>query len=247
MPFQAPFQFPLGLPSTLQTISSYLTRARSRLLVQFQNTYATMPRIDALLQSWEQEIQLVETNLYNVYLFRELQAAIVASDDDLLNKLGNIVGLPRLTFTNAQYIQAIQAKIAANRSHGRRPELLNILTLLIPGMVINITEIFPAGIVVNPLGAVSISAYTVMTWFLSPAKAAGVKIAFVWSAVSPTNTLTLGSVYNPGFTNGPPPTNGGVVSTQMMGSVYNSGFTNGPPPTNAGGGVFAGVVQSENT
>lgn len=209
----------------------------ARLLSQFQGK----PRLTALLSAFLDECQEVEDALYDVYYQRALQNGVAVGD--LLAKLGKIVGQGSEGLSDAIYRTLIQARIAANRSRGTKPDLLNMLTLLIPSTVIEAWTMPPASFYVEPLGPISFSPYLIVNSFLRMAISAGVAVSFVWTQVARSTTILGGSVYNPSFSAGPPPTNTGVTANQSLGSVHSASFAAGPPVTNAGGGVLAGVVE----
>ena len=164
--------------------------------------------------------------------------------DDLLDKIGKIVGQPRNGMIDAEYLILITARIAANRSDGRRETLIRLAKLLVPGATIYVKDYPPCSVLVFPQAPITIDPY-VAAQFMTIAKSAGVLLMFEWSGAPLANTIMGGSIYAPGFAAGPPATNGGVTSAQSPGSIHNSGFSAGPPCANAGGGVLAGMIQSQ--
>lgn len=163
---------------------------------------------------------------------------------DLLDKMGKIVGLSRNGLDDPTYFLLITAKIAANKSDGKRETLIKVAKLLVPGASIYVKDFPPCSVYIAPQSPVFVDPY-VAAAFLVAAKAAGVQIMFAWSAVPLSSTIIGGSIYAPGFAAGPPATNAGVTASQSPGSIYNAGFTAGPPCTNDGGGIMPGVIQSQ--
>ncbi len=150
------------------------------------------PRMTVLLSSWLDEFQSVEDALYSVYFDRALQNSTATGD--LLEKLGKIVGQGSEGLVDAQFSILIQARIQANRSDGRRAQLISIAQLLAPGLIIEVKDLPPASVYVHPRGALILPPVLVGRDFLASATAAGVLLIFVWTAVSAATTLTLGSV-----------------------------------------------------
>lgn len=163
---------------------------------------------------------------------------------DLLDKIGKIVGEPRDARTDSEYWVLVTAKIAANKSDGKRETIIRIAKLLVPGASVYVKDFAPCSVLVYPQAPIQIDPYVAAS-FLEIAKAAGVLLMFEWTSVAPSSTITAGSIYAPGFAAGPPATNTGVTSAQSPGSIYNSGFTSGPPCTNDDGGTLPGVIQSQ--
>lgn len=163
---------------------------------------------------------------------------------DLLDKLGKIVGQPRNGMVDTDYLVLITARIAANRSDGRRESLIRLAKLLVPGATVYIKDFPPCSVLVYPQAPIQVDPY-VAAQFMEIAKSAGVLLMFEWTASPVASTITAGSIYASGFSAGPPATNTGVTSAQSPGSIYHSGFTSGPPCTNDGGGKMPGVIQSQ--
>jgi hypothetical protein len=200
--------------------------------------------MEALLSAWLDECQAVEDALWDVFEKRELQDAVATGD--LLAKLGKIPGQTSEGLSDALFLILITARIRANRSTGKREDLIKLVKLLVPNATTIVFHDYPpASIYIEPKGAMTLPPYLVGLSFVAVAVAAGVLMMLVWTQVDPANTITLGSVYNPGFAvSSNVPTNTGVTANQSLGSIYNSGFTAGPPPTNTGGGMLAGVIQT---
>lgn len=153
---------------------SYLTEGLGRLLEVFKNR----PRIAALLTAWLTECQAVEDAMWSVFVERELQGGTASGD--LLDKIGKIVGEPREVLDDASYRILISARIKANRSSGRREELITIASLLNPGAVISIQDNYPAAVVIRPEAAVTIPGTLQANSFLEKAVTAGVRLLFEW-------------------------------------------------------------------
>ena len=193
-----------------------VSRGLSRLLAQFRGK----PRIEALLTSWLDEFQELEDALYEVYFNRELQQRVATGD--LLIKLGNLVGQQSEGLSDPDFLILITARIKANRSTGRRQDLIDIGLVLSPDGVVVIKDLPPASVYVQ-IEDLAFSPVLVVKDFLGRAVAAGVRLIFVWSSAPASNTLTFGSI------NGFSPT-----ADQSPGSINAVGI---------GGGQFAGALQ----
>lgn len=193
--------------------TDYLDEARGRLPQQF----AGKPRIDGLVQSLMAELQAAEDAGWAVFVDRLLQNN--PSNDDVLNKIGDIVGQSRNGSSNAEYLSFIRARIRSNKSDGTRETLIAIVLLLLGQTTIVQVREYIKTIELEANG-VTINSYTVLRDFLLRAKPAGTSLYFFASPAAKNHTLTRTSV------------SGGVttVSTQRKGSVSVGGI---------GGGVFA--------
>lgn len=176
------------------------------------------PRIDAMLVAFAAEAQQLEDSMWDVLVDRLLQNYLAA--DDLLDKLGAIVGQARNGSSDDEYRIFIGARIKTNRSDGRRETLLAIALLLVPTADPIVFREYLKAVEIEVNG-IEVSAFIAWRDFLNQAKVAGTSLRFFSSSVTTAETLTRTSVY------------GGVttVTGQRKGSVYGGGGT----------GVFANV------
>lgn len=196
----------------------YFTEAKRRLTQQFKG----LPRIEGFLQAVSDECQELEDAMWEVFVNRVIQSDLATGD--LLAKLGALVGQGSEGLTDAEYRLLIRARILANRSSGRREELITILsTLTGASSTIGFREYYPASAEIES-DNVTISALLIFRAFLAVAKSAGVRLDFIYSKSLSADTFKFSSSY------------GGAVqtTTQRFGSTYST-------PT--GGGVLAGVFS----
>lgn len=199
------------------------TEVKSRGLARLLQQFRGKPRFEALLGSYLDEFQAVEDALFDVYSQREIQNGTATGD--LLAKLGKLVGQGSEGLSDDLYRLLIQARIAANKSNGRREELISVASFLVPLTQITIKDLPPASLYLFPRGPITLPPYIIGRDFLAKATAAGVLLMFVWTSEPLTNTFILGSV------------DGSVAVpslNQCLGSVDGSVTT---------GGDFSGVVQ----
>lgn len=187
------------------------------LLGQFKDK----PRIEELIRSFLSEVQELENQAFAVAAYRLLPYAYSGH----LNTLGTIVGEPRNGRTDDEYRRAINVRILVNDSNGQAETLIAVVALYeqietLGGTVV-ITEYQPAAMVVELLGKASADPVAVGL-LLRQAKAAGVRLSFVYLPSGDTDTsFTLSDASSP--TSDPDTGLGDTVS----------------PPT---GGALAGVV-----
>lgn len=186
-----------------------------RLLAQYKGK----PRMTVLISSYLDEFQEVEDAAYSVYFARAIQNA--AATGDLLAKLGKIVGQGSEGLSDSQFLTLITARIQANRSSGRREQLIKIANLLSSASSIYVKDYPPAAVLIQ-MDSLALPPELVGRDFLGVAVAGGVLLMFLWSLVSLSNTFVGGSIYTPGFTAGPPPTNTGATAAQSPGSIYDA-------------------------
>lgn len=124
----------------VEWVVDYITRARARMLQQFKREEA--PNLDKLLQMLISEIQLAENEINEIYTFRSVQTASGAQ----LDILGDIVGINREGRTDADFRAAIVIQIAVNNGGGQESVLAAMLGNLTDATVIDIWEVFPAGL-----------------------------------------------------------------------------------------------------
>lgn len=200
----------------LVTIPSYYNEAISRLTHQFVNR----PRIYALIAAYMAQVQLLEDNMYAVFIERLIQNNPTG---DLLDKLGEIVGQPRDGQLDPEYRIFITARIKTNRSDGHRETLIAITNLLINmSGPIKVREFQPKAVEIE-VDNVPVNPFIIWHEFLEQAKAAGTNLKFFFSMTTSALTLKFGSVIPLAVT---------LTSTQRFGSVYVVGL---------GGGKLAGV------
>lgn len=90
------------------------------------------PRIAAILMSWLNEVQALETAIFATIDARILDNATGAQ----LRMLGKIVGQANYGWDDVSYRAAIRARVRANLSQGRAIDLWMVANLLAPGAVV---------------------------------------------------------------------------------------------------------------
>ena len=118
-----------------------------------------------------------------------------------LDVLGKIVGQARLGNTDDVYRRYIRARIATNRSTGRREEIINIAHLIVnlPGLVVRVHTIGNASAIVQ-LDGVAIDQATAdvaRDMICRAAAANGVRLVLEYALVPPASVFRYDS--GPGF------------------------------------------------
>lgn len=182
--------------------------------------YRNLPNTKALLAVFLAACQELEGVFWDVIQERWLANAVAANPtgtvSDQLDKLGALVGQPRIGFSNAAYGQVILLRIKANRSQGRAEDIIQIAVGLeyvgkngipqpgqppVPFTITspNYLEGYPAGFLVEILDLFTASSAPkttlVATELLSAAKPLGVRGVLHYSIEVGTNVLQYTSRY----------------------------------------------------
>jgi ABC-type transporter Mla MlaB component len=145
-------------------------------LVRLVGPFWGRPRIAALLQSYIDQVQIVESVAWDVIDARHVDTATGVH----LDTLGAIVGQPRFTSDDATYRNVIRAKIAANRSKGTTDSLINVVRLA--GDVsspVQVTHVGPAVVRITLTETVDAAGLAALAFILPKARAAGVRLALL--------------------------------------------------------------------
>lgn len=166
-------------------ITDYEQRAHDRLIWYFQNK----PRLRALLGSYAEQAQELETIFWYLYSRRGISTATGV----WLDVLGEIVGEPRQDRTDEGYRSAIRVRILVNRSDGKHHQLLTIATRMLgDGANVQITEHPPASLLVRVYSDLGDVLPADLVRMLRSAKAGGVRLDLIY-ATDPDATFMWGS------------------------------------------------------
>ncbi len=145
------------------------------------------PRLEAILSSYLEQVQELEDDFWDVFSNRWVETA----EGIQLDGLGEIVGERRQGAPDDEYRAFVRARIRVNRSNGKMPELVEILSLILDGEEVVAREYYPAAIVMGALDELEVNAKRVSS-MLRQAKGGGIRIDLVYSKVEKTSTLTFG-------------------------------------------------------
>lgn len=113
------------------------------------------------VRAFAAQVQILEDAVMDVYLYRGIDAALIygaahgfgdtATENPILDGLGDIVGQPRNLLTNAQYAIMIKAKVQMNATQGEPERIIAALQAITttPGNTpkrVHFQNSFPAGI-----------------------------------------------------------------------------------------------------
>lgn len=198
-------------------ITNHYALAVARLPVQWQDS----PRFLAWLKAYCDKIQEIEDTTWEVFTKRLLQNGPTG---DLLAKIGGIVGQSNLGYSDSVYTLLIKARIPTNKSNGRKPDMINILSILTAGATVKAFDMPRTSFYMQAQGVSTVNPYIMFSQFLNEAIGAGVRLVFVYTVEPVASTLLWGSTYT---TVAAQPT-----AAQSPGSTYA-----------AGGGKWAGALS----
>lgn len=190
------------LPLPPEYNGNHVAQAQNLLLEQFKNS----DLLHALLESWTAQVQITEDLIAPLVVARDVDVATGAT----LDSLGEAVGAERSGLADGVYRLLIKAKVLVNSSSGTADELIAIVRQLANSPIgVLVDEYDPATVFIKPQDFAITENADVWGGLLQLAKAAGVRLVFVYSTV-PTEAATwhfsagatsdLGATY--GFDNG---------------------------------------------
>jgi hypothetical protein len=202
--------------SELTYQGDHRTDGLARLLGQFQG----MPRIEAVLGAFLDQIQKVEDVLWALFTEDWIETAT----GDRLDVLGAIVGEERGGATDDEYRSFIRARVRVNRSTGLLSELVEIVRLIqFDDLTVRAREYYPAALQIEPKEEVTVNAHRVAA-MLQDAAPAGVALRFVYPTAARANTLMFDNDMD----------SGDLTADQCFADGQNAPLTDG--------GLFAGVT-----
>lgn len=157
------------------------TDGLNKLLAQFKG----MPRMEALLGAFMDQIQKIEDVLFALYTERWIDTAL----GDNLDVIGRVVGEPRQGISDDDYRAFLRARVRVNRSTGLLAELIQIVRLIQnDGLDVRATEVYPAALILEAEEVVTVNPIRVGK-MLEQAAPAGVSLRFYYPTAPRANTL----------------------------------------------------------
>lgn len=188
---------------SITKINNLLELAQARMLQQFKADCA--PELDKLLSVLIAEGQEVEDQLFKLRDERSVDNAVGAQ----LDTIADIVGIDREGRTDPELNDLISVQIQVNSTGGQEPALASLIDVLTVATVIDILEVFPAGLDIfinnNDLSVATVRLFR-------RAIAATVGLQFAQVAAGETAFAFAGSSVGDGFGNLVTPTDGGVFA-----------------------------------
>ncbi len=171
--------------------TEHVERGLSRLIEQFKNK----PRIEALLRSYLDEVQLLSDAIWSVIVERLVDDAVGYQLTVLSRLVGENV---RLDDDERQRV-LVRARVAVNRSHGNGNDILTVAELLLGDASFALTEHFPGAMVLTIEDAIAFTP-ALEQRMLEEAAAGGVRIDVHFSADEPEDWFRFGT--GPGWGEG---------------------------------------------
>lgn len=122
-------------------ISSHAAEALSNVLSQLQGK----PNFEDLLTVMVDPCQDVEDTLYDLVTERQLDTAEGVN----LDQYGKVVGAARRGLSDENYRRYIRVRIQANRSNGQADVILDVVSFLVGGQVVDFIPAYPAAYVLQ--------------------------------------------------------------------------------------------------
>ena len=154
--------------ATIAHVTDHVAVGLARLTDRWQK-----PVIRAVLGAWLAEVQELEDAVWEV-----LSLTIETASGDALDQYGVLLGTPNPGVSTALYRALLSAAALAIRSSGTGPELLAILDRLSIDATLELTELFPATLKVEPVTTADFPA-AVMRAVLARAVSGGVRLLVV--------------------------------------------------------------------
>ncbi len=188
----------------------------AKLLGQFKG----MPRMEAVLGAFLDQIQKIEDVLWALYT----EDWIDTASGDRLDVIGAVVGEERGGADDDEYRSFIRARVRVNRSTGLLAELVAIVRLIqYDDLGVRAREYYPAALQIEPEEEVTVNAHRVGA-MLQDAASAGVALRFVYLTAPRANTLMFDNDMD----------SGDLTADQCFADGQNSPLTDG--------GLFAGIT-----
>lgn len=121
--------------------AGYIADHEDRAVDVLTEKRSAQPLTEDITRALTRPVQTVEDVAFDLGAVLKIGGAT----DVWLDRLGAIVGEPRLGLGDAQYRGFIQARLQINRSQGERERLIRIAQLMTGANFIQITSAYPAG------------------------------------------------------------------------------------------------------
>lgn len=206
-------------------ITTHLSDALGRLLQQ----YKEQPNIQAVITGLMTEMQPLEQ------VFNDLgnNRWLFTAQGNQLDRLGIILGVARLTLTDDQYRNLLQARVYQTIADGDAETMIQVFKLITNGTLVAYQEYYPAGVGLESDGAVETGQETAFYKFIQSVSPAGVRVEYL-SLFDPTESFAFaGEAGSPsvgalGFASDTTETDGGKFAKTLINNIPFS-FSGGNP------------------
>jgi len=151
-----------------------------------------MNRLETLMSVLMRPFQRFENATIQLLTLRRVDTAT----GEQLNVLGRIVGQPRDGLVDVDYRRYIRARVATNRSAGKREDLIRIARLVLNDSAARVhvaREGVATTTITIELAAITAAVATALISFLRDAVAIGVRLVLRYSLSTPATTFRLDS------------------------------------------------------
>lgn len=146
------------------------------------------PFIEKLVQLFNEELNEIETALYDLVRLRQIETATFAQ----LDVLGQIIGLQRQGLDDESYRIGLKAQLLVNRSSGGPEEIYAIFNAGFPQLNVRYRPEYPAGFTLTLSGGpLSDTHSQLAVKFIQSATAGGVRAVLQWQQYEDSEMLTL--------------------------------------------------------
>lgn len=166
-------------------VDDHVALALSRLPAQIAGKTNMRRWLSALVRPF----QRLEDALWQIYTLTDVDTAT----DAALDLLGKLVGEARAGLDDETYRRRIRARIAVNRSKGRTEDLYTVALSVLGAttVTVQLTEDYPAAVIVTLTGAVDQGTADAMIDMLQQAAPAGVRVLLLYTLSSTGSAFTF--------------------------------------------------------
>lgn len=166
-------------------ISDHVAQGLALIIEQYKNK----PKAKGLIESYLRRIQDVEDAAYDLYQARKFQPGLFGV---YLERYGKLVGAKRNSSDNLAYFTFIQAQILINKSSGTIPELIEICRVLTDGTLPNVTEVFPASLIIElPSNSFTTDQILTLAYAFHASIDDGIHLNFIYPPDTDTDLFTF--------------------------------------------------------
>lgn len=171
--------------NTIDYISDWATRLRSRLYTQFRDAVTWNQWVDEVLAP---QIQDLEDSGQTILTILDIDN----SEGVQLDVIGRFVGQSRLGSSDVVYRTLIKAKVLVNRSTGTSEDIYAAMRVLLDSPSMVITTFSVKTFLLRMVDIITAAQAALAITFLTDAKEAGARGLLEWQEYSNSNTFTFG-------------------------------------------------------
>lgn len=163
-------------------ITDHIEAAKKRLLQQYKDS----PRLASLIESlFGQQVQDIEDAAHVFYTRLDIDTVEGAQ----LDRIGTIVGLSRIGWSDALYRILLKATVGKNVSRGTLEDVISVWRLIAQANKVQVVETYPAQIELYSDTPIDGTIATFVRGLMQEVVAAGVRVDFLAIIFSATNAF----------------------------------------------------------